>query len=334
LWSSVPDEPLLDAAVKGTLRTPDGLRRQVTRMLADTKSSAIVENFFAQWLKLRHVDALRPIEAFFPDFDAALRSAFRKETELFAEYIIRQDRSILDLLNADYTFVNERLAKHYGIPNVQGVNFRKVSYPDDRRRGLLGHGSILTLTSHAVRTSPVLRGKWVLENILATPPPPPPPNVPMLKDEEIGSRKTQTMREKMAAHRANAVCASCHSTIDPVGFALENFDPVGHWRDLDANFKPLDTTGVLPDGSKFSNLSEFRTALLKHPDAFIGNFAEKLLTYALGRGTEYFDQPAIRKIAADAASQNYSFSSIVLGIVNSQPFQMRRAEGTQQTARR
>ena len=326
LWSSVPDEPLLVAATTGQLRTPAGLRKQVMRMLADARSSALVDNFFGQWLKLRHVEQLRPSEALFPDFDQALRIALRTETEKFVEYIVKNDRSVLDMLNADYTFLNERLARHYGIPNVGGAEFRLVKYPDDRRRGLLGHGSILTLTSHAVRTSPVFRGKWILENVLATPPPPPPANVPPLQEEQMGQRRSLTMREKMAAHRANPVCSACHSMIDPAGFALENFDPTGRWRDRDESFKPLDTTGVLPDGTKFAGLRDFRQALTAHPDRFASNLSEKLLVYALGRGVETFDQPAIRAIVAEAGKSNYRFSAIVMGIVNSLPFQMRQVQ--------
>ncbi|MGE3340255.1 MAG: DUF1592 domain-containing protein [Alphaproteobacteria bacterium] len=334
LWSTVPDDQLLDAAAGGRLSRPAVLRQQVRRMLADPKASALVENFFGQWLRLRHVESHRPSEFLFPDFDGSLRVAFRRETEAFVDYIIRQDRSALDLLEADYTFVNERLARHYGIPNVQGVHFRKVTYPDDRRRGILGHGSVLMLTSHAARTSPVMRGKWVLENILAVAPPPPPPDVPQLPEEEAGSRKTQTMREKMATHRRNPVCASCHSMIDPAGFALENFDPVARWRDVDDSFKPLDTTGVLPDGTSFRTLGDFRAALKGQRGRFLTNVTEKLLIYALGRGTEAYDQPTIRKIVAEAASSDYRFSSLVMGIVTSVPFQMRRAEAAPAMARR
>ena len=326
LWSSVPDETLLTAAVNGQLRNPVVLRRQVMRMLADVRSQALVDNFFSQWLKLRHVEQLRPAEALFPDFDSSLRPAPRTETERFVGYIVRNDRSVIEMLNADYTFLNDRLARHYGIPNVGGSEFRKVTYPDDRRRGLLGHGSILTLTSHAIRTSPVFRGKWVLENVLATPPPPPPANVPPLQEEELGSRKSMTMREKMAAHRSNPVCAACHSMIDPAGFALENFDPTGRWRDRDESFKALDTTGTLPDGTKFSGLRDFRQALVSRPDRFASNLTEKLLTYALGRGVEPFDQPAIRTIVRDAQKADFRFSSVVLGVVNSLPFQMRGIE--------
>ncbi len=324
LWSSVPDESLLTAAANGQLSTPAVLRKQVLRMLADQRSSALVDNFFSQWLKLRHVEQLRPSEALFPDFDQTLRLALRTETEKFVEYIVRKDRSVIDMLMADYTFLNERLARHYGIPNVGGTEFRLVKYPDDRRRGLLGHGSILTLTSHAVRTSPVFRGKWVLENVLATPPPPPPANVPPLQEEQIGARQSMTMREKMAAHRANPVCGACHSMIDPAGFALENFDPTGRWRDRDEIFKPLDTTGVLPDGTKFTGLRDFRQALAAHPDRFASTLTEKLLVYALGRGIETYDQPAIRAIVRDAQKADFRFSSIVMGIVNSLPFRMRQ----------
>ena len=334
LWSTVPDDALLQDAVAGRLSRPRVLERQVRRMIADPKASALVENFFGQWLRLRHVESHRPSEFLFPDFDGGLRKAFRTETELFVDHIIREDRSTLELLEADYTFVNERLARHYGIPNVQGIRFRKVTYPDDRRRGVLGQGSVLMLTSHAARTSPVMRGKWVLENILAVAPPAPPPDVPQLPEEEAGSRKTQTMREKMATHRKNPVCASCHSMIDPAGFALENFDPVGRWRDVDDSFKSLDTAGALPDGTAFTTLADFRGALKAQRARFMTNFTEKFLIYALGRGTEAYDQPTIRKIVAGAATSNYRFSSIVMGIVTSAPFQMRRAGAAAVTARR
>lgn len=326
LWSSVPDEALLTAAVNGSLARPQVLDRQVKRMLADPKAAALVDNFFGQWLRLRHVGSHRPSEPLFPDFEHSLKEAVRLETELFVDYIVRKDRSALDLIEADYTFVNERLAKHYDIPNVQGPEFRKVTYPDDHRRGLLGHASMLMLTSHANRTSPVMRGKWVLENILATPPPPPPANVPQLPEDQLGSRKSQTMRDKMAAHRANPVCSACHSMIDPLGFGLENFDPVGRWRDVDANFTPLDTTGVLPDGTSFKTLTDFRGALLAKRELFLRSLTDKLLTYALGRGTEPYDMPAIRKAVANAATTNYRFSALVMEIVTSVPFQMRRAD--------
>ena len=326
LWSSIPDDQLLDVAAKGKLKDPAVIEQQVRRMLADARSRALVENFFGQWLELRHVDSLRPSEQLFPNFDATLRDAFRRETELFVEHIIREDRSVLEMLTADYTFVNERLARHYGIPQVKGSRFRRVTYGDDRRRGLLGQGSILTLTSHATRTSPVIRGKWILENVMGTPPPAPPANVPVLPETEDGSKQVLSIRDRMAKHRANPVCASCHSMIDPAGFALENFDPVGQWRSVDEAFNPVDVVGALPDGTKFKNLGEFRQALVSHPERFVTNFTEKVLTYALGRGLEYYDQPAVRKITTEAARGNYRFSSIVLGIVNSLPFQTRRSK--------
>ena len=325
LWSSIPDDELLTVASQGTLTNPQILAKQVQRMVADRRSHALVENFFGQWLKLRHVEMLRPSEQLYPDFDANLRQAFRSETELFLEHIIREDRSVLEMLTADYTFANERLARHYGIPHVRGVEFRHVRYPDDRRRGLLGHGSILTQTSHAIRTSPVFRGKWVLENLLGTPPPAPPANVPPFEEAEIGAKQVLSMRERMAAHRSNPVCASCHAMIDPAGFALENFNAVGKWRDVDKSFNPVDASGVLPDGTQFSNLAEFRQALLRHPERFVTNLTEKLLVYALGRGPEYYDQPTVRQIVREARGTNYRFSSVISGIVNSSAFQMRRS---------
>jgi mono/diheme cytochrome c family protein len=326
LWSSIPDEPLLNDAVRGRLHDPSVLRTQVKRMLADRRSDALVDNFFGQWLQLRHLETIRPLESLFPDFEQSLRVGFRRETELFVENIIREDRSVMDMLTADYTFVNDRLARHYGIPYVQGVEFRRVTYPDGHRRGLLGHGSILALTSRAIRTSPVLRGKWILENVLGSPPPPPPANVPPFPEEQAGTRAARSVREKMAAHRANAVCASCHGIIDPAGFALENFNAVGQWRAVDEAFKPIDASGTMPDGSKFGSLDEFRNLLLQRPGRFVSNFTEKLTVYALGRGVEYYDEPAIRKITRESAGDQYRFSSIVLGIVNSLPFQMRNAE--------
>ncbi len=326
LWSSIPDPTLLSLAEKGTLHRPEVLAQQVRRMLADDRSSAFVENFTGQWLRLRNLEGVRPAEQLFPNFDDGLRDALRRETELFFQSIVREDRSAMELLTADYTFLNERLAKHYGIPNVYGPEFRRVTLKDGQRRGLLGKGSVLTVTSPAIRTSPVQRGKWILENVLGSPPPPPPPDVPVLPEAPPGSRgKPLPIREKMAQHRANAVCASCHSVIDPVGFALENFNWVGQWRDVDDAFEPIDAAGRLPDGTTFKDLNGFRDALTAKPERFVGTLTEKLLTYATGRGVEYYDMPTVRNIRRTAASNNYRFSSIIMSIVTSDAFQMRRA---------
>jgi hypothetical protein len=323
LWSSVPDEELLNAAEKKTLHDPVVLARQVTRMLADSRSAALVTNFAGQWLHTRNVAGLRPSPELLFHFDDNLRQAFERETELFFESIIREDRSVLDLLDADYTFLNERLAKHYGIPGVFGERFRRVSLPRDSvRRGLLGQGSILTDTSRANRTSPVIRGKWILENIFGAPPPSPPANVPELK-EERDPAKILPMREQMAQHRANPGCASCHAQMDELGFALENFDAIGEWRDVDAAGSPIDASAKLPDGTAFKGPTELRTVLRSHSDDFLTSLTEKLLTYALGRGLEAADAPAIRRIKREAARANYSFSSLIQGIVTSTPFQMR-----------
>jgi hypothetical protein len=325
LWSSIPDDELLAAASQGKLGDRVELNRQVRRMLADPKSDALVANFAGQWLQLRNLKTLLPNSDEFPDFDDNLRQAFARETELFFESVMREDRSVLDLLTADYTFVNERLAKHYGIPGVYGSHFRRVTLApgDDARRGLLGKGSILAVTSHATRTSPVNRGKWVLENVLGTPPAPPPPNVPTLKENEPGETP-KTMREQMTRHRADPVCASCHKVMDPIGFALENFDAVGAWRSREAG-GPIDASGELADGSAVDGVAALRRALVSHPEVFVSTLTEKLLTYSLGRGLDYPDMPAVRAIVAAAASDGYRFSSIVLGIVNSTPFQMRAA---------
>ena len=323
LWSSVPDDQLLDLAARGELRSPGVLERQVRRMLADARAQALVDNFAGQWLFLRNLEHVVPDPKEFRNFDNNLRQALRRETELLLETIISEDRSVLDLLNADYTFVNERLARHYGIPNVRGSHFQRVRVTDEHRRGLLGHGSILTVTSYANRTSPVLRGKWVLENLLGSPPPPPPANVPDLVEGE-GKGNDLTMRERMAEHRANPVCASCHAKMDPIGFGLENFDAVGGWRMTEGN-KPIDSSGVLPNGVKFEGPAGLSQALLQRPEVFVRTMTSKLLTYALGRGVEYYDAPAIRAITTAAARSNYAFSSLVLGIVDSVPFQMRRA---------
>ncbi len=324
LWSSIPDDELLDAAVTGKLRQPAVLERQVRRMLADDRSSALVTNFAAQWLHLRNLDAITPDMRLFPDFDDNLRQAFRRETELFVESILRDDRSTLDLLRADYTFVNERLAKHYGIPNVYGSRFRRVALENGQwRGGLLRHGSVLTVTSYATRTSPVIRGKWILDNILGVPPPPPLPDVPALKDNTVDG--SLSGRKRLAEHRSNAVCASCHNLIDPVGLPLEKFDAVGRRRQMEDG-GPVDASGGLPDGSQFADVDGLEAALMRRPELFVGTVAEKLLTYALGRGVEHYDAPAVRRIVRDARAQNYRLSSVILGVVNSQPFQMRTSQ--------
>ncbi|MCY4077134.1 MAG: DUF1592 domain-containing protein [Acidobacteria bacterium] len=323
LWSSIPDEPLLAAAERGELRRPGGLERQVRRMLADPRAAALVDNFAGQWLYLRNLQHIVPEPRRFRNFDNNLRRAFRRETELLFASIVAEDRSVLELLDADYTFVNERLARHYGIPGVRGSHFRRVAVTDEHRRGLLGHGSILTVTSYANRTSPVLRGKWVLENLLGAPPPPPPADVPDLPEED-GSGPGLTMRERLAAHRANPVCASCHATMDPIGFGLENFDAVGAWRQSEHG-APIDASGTLPNGAAFEGPAELRAALLARPETFVRALTAKLATYALGRGVEPFDAPAIRAILAEAADSGYTFSSLVLGIARSVPFRMREA---------
>ena len=323
LWSSIPDDELLDLAESGQLRDPAVLEQQVGRMLADSRSQALVENFAGQWLQLRTMRQVLPDPVEFPDFDDELREVFQRETELLFESMLRQDRSVLELLNADYTFVNERLARHYGIPNIYGSHFRRVTLDDEGRRGLLGHGSILTVTSYSNRTSPVLRGKWVLENFLGMPPPPPPPDVPAALEEKKDG-KLLTLRQMMEQHRANPVCAACHKLTDPVGFALENFDAIGKWRTTDAN-APIDASGVFYDGSKFQDVVEFRKVLLSHSQQFVRTVTEKLLTYALGRGAEYYDAPTVRKILREGAASDYRWSSLISGIIKSTPFQMRRS---------
>jgi hypothetical protein len=325
LWSSIPDDDLLDAATRGTLKQPAVLKKEVRRMLADPRSEALVNNFAEQWLYLRNLASASPDTRLFPDFDDNLRQAFRRETEMFFESIMREDRNVLDLLRANYTFVNERLAKHYGIPNIYGSRFRRVTFDQGSvRGGLLGQGSVLTVSSYATRTSPVIRGKWVLTNILGSPPPPPPPNVPPLK-EAADSGKVLTMRERMAQHRANPACAGCHKLMDPIGFSLENYDAVGRWRTTEGGV-PVDAAGSLPDGSTFTGAAGLRQALLRNPELFVTTTAEKLLTYALGRGVEEDDAPAVRGIVRAARADDYRFSSLVLGIVNSTPFQMRRSQ--------
>ena len=325
IWSSLPDDALLDAAAKGTLREPRVFEAQVRRLLADRRSTALVDNFAGQWLQLRNVRSLLPNSDAFPDFDDNLRQALRRETELLVESVIREDRSVLDLLTADYTFVNERLARHYGVGGVYGSQFRRVPVRDDARRGLLGQGSVLALTSHATRTSPVLRGKWVLENILGTPPPPPPGDVPSLKEPEKGDRP-RSMRAQLAEHRANPACASCHKVMDPIGFALENFDAVGAWRSNE-NGDPLDVSGQLADGATIEGVAGLRKALLARPEVFVGTMAEKLMVYALGRGLTPHDMPAVRGVVREAGRHDYRFSAIMLAVARSVPFQFRVAPG-------
>ena len=321
LWSSIPDDELLDVAVANTLHQPAVLERQVKRMLADDRSRALVTNFASQWLHLRNLDSITPDMRLFPDFDDNLRQAFRQETELFFESILREDRSALELLNARYTFVNERLAKHYGIPHVYGTRFRRIELDaDSGRGGLLRHAGILTVTSYATRTSPVIRGKFVLDNLLGVPPPPPLPDVPALKDNTVDGNLT--VRKRLAEHRSNAVCASCHNLMDPVGLAMEKFDAIGRRRNDEGGI-PIDASGGLPDGSTFEDVAGLEKALLSRPEIFVGTLAEKLLTYGLGRGVEYYDAPTIRAIVRASRAQDFRVSSLVLGIVKSDPFQMR-----------
>ena len=326
LWSSLPDDELLDLAERGELSEPGVIATQVRRMLADPRAETLATNFAGQWLYLRNLDAVAPNLRLYPDFDDNLRQSFRRETEMLFSSIVDEDRSVLELIDADYTFINERLARHYGIPNVYGDHFRRVALADDsQRRGVLGHGSILTVTSHATRTSPVRRGKWVLENILGMPPPPPPPNVPELGENEPG-QQPKTMRERMAQHRANPVCASCHRAIDPLGLAMENFDAIGRWRDRGAGWNAIDTTGSLPSGAEFIGVAGLRDASLDQPDVFVGTMTEKLLTYALGRGVDHHDAPAVREIVRAAAAENHRFSALVVALAESTPFTMRRSE--------
>ncbi len=329
LWSSIPDDELLDLAAKNELHKPAVLEQQTRRLLADARSQALITNFAEQWLHLRNLSSFMPDMRVFPDFDDNLRRAFRTETQMFLESIMREDRSVLDMLRANYTFVNERLAKHYGIPNIYGSRFRKVEFGSeekalDVRGGLLRQGSILAVTSYATRTSPVIRGKWILDNILGTPPPPPPPAVPALK-ETTGSTKNLPMRERIAQHRANPVCASCHKVMDPLGFGLENFDAVGRFRTAEAG-APIDASGTLPDGTTFEGPAALQKVLLRRPEVFAGTLTDKLLTYSLGRLTEYSDEPVVRRIVSDASPTDYKFSSIILGIVRSTPFQMRKTK--------
>jgi mono/diheme cytochrome c family protein len=325
LWSSTPDDELMRAADEGTLRKPDVLAAQVLRMLKDSRSHSLVENFAGQWLELRRLESIAPDREKFPEFDEYLRMSMRQETEMFFESLVREDRSVLDLLDAKDTFLNEKLAAFYGIPGVKGAEFRRVQLPDNVRGGVLTQASVLTVSSYATRTSPVLRGKWILENLLNSPIPPPPPNVPALDESKIGA--AGSMRTQMDAHRANPACASCHSKMDPLGFAFENFDAIGHWRTQDGKF-PIDASGTLPDGRTFKGPGELKSLLLNDHAAFTECITEKLLTYALGRGLERYDQPVVKEIAARTAAHDYRFSALVMEIVNSLPFQNRRGERT------
>jgi mono/diheme cytochrome c family protein len=327
LWSSIPDDELLKVAISGKLSEPGVLERQVTRMLADKRSNALIDNFGSQWLGLPKLQGMVPDEDVFPDFDENLREAFLKETQIFLESQLREDHGVVDLLSANYTYINERLARHYQIPNIYGNRFRKITFNDGRRGGLLGEGSILMATSYPNRTSPVLRGKWILENILGTPPPPPPPGVPGLKDSGENG-KPASVRARLEEHRKNPACAVCHVRMDPLGFALENFDAIGTWRTTSGG-TPIDTSSVLPDGTSFQGVSGLRKILLSHDQQFAGALSEKLMTYALGRELQYYDLPVIRQITRDAAAENYRWSSIINGIIKSPEFQMSIVGGKQ-----
>jgi hypothetical protein len=324
LWSSVPDDELLDSAEAGTLGDPEVLEREVRRMLADVRADAFVENFAGQWLYLRNLEAIVPVQSRFPDFDDTLREGLRRETELFVAAILREDRSALDLLDADFTYMNERVARHYGVGGIKGSHFRRVELAaDNPRRGLLGQGSILAVTSYPDRTSPVIRGKWILENLLGTPPPNPPDDVPPLVATD-GAGSAISMRERLSRHRDNPNCSGCHALMDPLGFSLENFNAVGQWRTLGDAGEPIDASGTLPDGTVFDGLDGLRSSLLSS-DLFVQTLTEKLMTYALGRGVEAHDMPEIRRIVREAALDDYRLSAIIMGIVESVPFRMRRS---------
>ena len=324
LWSSIPDDELLELANANRLSDTEVYAGQVERMLADTKSRALTNNFAGQWLFLRNLQSARPDVATFPNFDENLRRALRKETELVFESIVREDRSVVDLLAADYTFLNERLAQHYGIPGIYGSHFRRVEGVAEERRGLLGHGSILTITSLPNRTSPVIRGKWIMENILGTPPPPPLPNVPAFKENEPGDAP-QSVRARLEAHRTNPVCASCHELLDPLGLVLENYDAVGRWRVREPG-ADVDSSGRMPDGTDVDGVVELREAILRNPERFVGIVTQKLMTYALGRGVEFFDMPAVRDIVTEAAKADYAFSALVMGVATSDVFRMKQIQ--------
>ena len=325
LWSSIPDDELLALAERGELRDPAVLEKQVRRLLADRRSQSLIDNFFGQWLYVRNMATVRPDPKAFVEFDDTLREAYRRETALFLQSQVREDRSVTELLTANYTFVNERLAKQYAIPGVYGSHFRRVTYPDSRRGGILGQGTILSVTSYANRTSPVVRGKWILENLLGTPPAPPPDDVPPFEEEDPRAQ-SKTVRERMEQHRKNPACATCHAKMDPLGFALENFDGVGKWRTTEAG-RPIDASGVLPDGHAFNGPFELRTVLAsEYQDLFIETLTERLLTYALGRGVEYYDMPAVRRVVREAARNEYRWSSIIVEITKSLPFQMKESK--------
>jgi len=310
--------------VAGRLKDPKVVEQQVRRMLADRRSESLVTNFAAQWLYLRDITAKQPDEILFADFDDTLRAAMQRETELFIDSVFKENRSVLDLLTANYTFLNERLARHYGVPNIKGSWFRRVTFPEGSPRGgLLGQGSVLTLTSYSTRTSPVLRGKWVLENLLSAAPPPPPADVPALKTETAPG-KPLTLRDAMIQHRAAPACAGCHARMDPIGFAMENFDAVGRWRDQDGEH-PIDASGTFPEGTKFDGIPGLKKVLLGQSGQFVGTVTERLLMYAIGRNLQYYDAPTVRAVMREAKPANDTFASLVLGIVKSRPFQMREA---------
>ena len=327
LWSSIPDDELLALAVDERLHEPATLRRQVRRMLDDPRSGAFIENFAGQWLYLRNLKTKGGAVEHFPDFDDNLRQAFRTETEMLFASVVREDRSLLDVLTADYTFVNDRLARHYGIAGIYGSEFRRVPVTHDARRGILGHGSILMVTSYPERTSPVQRGVWVLENIVGAPVPTPPPNVPALEEQAGTKNHPRTLREQMELHTTRPFCAGCHKIMDPVGFALENFDAIGRWR-TEEHGQPIDATARLVDGTKLDGAVDLRDALLGYRDRFVQTTTEKLMTYALGRGLEYYDMPTVRAITRNAAKNDYRFSDLIMGIVASDAFQRKSAEET------
>jgi hypothetical protein len=328
LWDAAPDEDLLEAAASGRLSDPSVLEQQVERMLKDPRSEALATRFAHLWLRLQDVPRVRPEAYFFPDFSAQVADAMVRETELLVQYLVQEDRSLLELFNADYTFLNERLAQHYGIEGVSGDGFRRVQYPNDQRKGILGHGSVLKLTSMADRTSPVLRGKWVMEVLMGTPPPPPPPNVPAFEasPDASGGRRLTT-RERMEAHSAAPVCASCHDFIDPIGLALDNFDATGQVR-IRENMAPLDTRGTFYDGTSISTIGDLVDVLVKRPIPLVRNFTDNLLAYAIGRPTQYFDQPTVRAVVGAAEANDYKMSSLVMGIVKSDVFQKRQVQTT------